>query len=922
MRKIVRNKKAVLFLVLVTIGLTFLLKPLDAQAVSPGAIIPNADTGVGLTNTVTGTNTASPTSPVTNAPTATTPDTAATQAAAATTSDIGPLSQMIGRQTGYVYQAWQSIRVIINILLVIALLLISFSNILHINIDTYTIKKALPNLIIGVILANASFFVIRLFADVASATVQLFLNLAHANNFSSFVKVIVKTVSVTTAGSLVGGGKGALQSFLQVVFGLIVGIGLLWLALLLYIRLVFIYLLTIISPLAFISYGIPGLDKYFRMWWQNFIKWLFMLTALTAMFWLQYVICSAGHTADQVASGTANFSVAQTITCFVIFFLALSIPSKLGGAIMDKSAKAFSKYSGLDYAKKTAGDTAKLYGQKLAWSTPGLSHFMAGSQRRKELLESQIKNRKDKAFSEYDRGILGKGSRTGKKLALEERRAFQQDLDKDRIKNINAANAAKSRSGQKIENNIVGLEKQKEAAEKILNGIRAKVKLDWMIDATAKREAWRGPNAVPGLRNKVGAYFGNIRKDARNEIMMSAFSATEDAETLEKAVGSEEKKAAGSYATKSKVPLQALANFEAKEKLFESIKNSTNPEDIKLANTLKTEMDDIKKGFKKKLDAGDYKGKFVDSGGRDFKTFDEIYKSAWKDEGAIGKAIQARRKVTYAKEMEGIAAIIGDDVKDITTTEYNGRLQQHMQKFKTLEQKQAFIQGNTAKLIELGVEDKDIQGGLELMEMGKQIAKTDRFRRAGVMKSVAQAAQDSGIKGIDALQVEAAMNNNKTVNQMMQFMTQNVGAMAGAYSSRWIDAKGFDQAAFTNAYNQALTAPGGTGGQNAGAGGNQGGQNTPGGQNQNQNQNANPPVTPISYYMANAPQVPGATQQTPATPSAAAPQTNSQATTNPVANFINGNNPPQTQAQQPAPQAADDEDPTEDEEDENYQGGA
>ncbi len=305
-----------------------------------------------------------------------------------------PLGALISEESGFVYQAWRVTRSVINILLIVALFVISFSNITRINIDTYTIKKALPNLIIGIILANASLYIIRFMSDITTVVTYFFVNQVGSTTFADFVgdtaELFGKNAILT-----IGWGVGLLAPLLVLILALITIIGLLWLSFLLYFRLVAIYLLTILSPLAFVSYGIPGLDKYFKQWWQQFTKWLFIVPAMSAVFWLMLVIGNAGGN---------NQSIARLLIMYVLFFTALTLPSKMGGAVIDKASKAFMKYTGAGAAKQGAIETAGRTGQQLALRAPLYGRLKKSMEFAKKAQEQDIKNLQTSAESKAMRG--------------------------------------------------------------------------------------------------------------------------------------------------------------------------------------------------------------------------------------------------------------------------------------------------------------------------------------------------------------------------------------------------------------------------------------------------------------------------------------------------------------------------------------
>lgn len=263
------------------------------------------------------------------------------------------LAERISNPDGFVFQSWVVMRNIINVVLILALIAISFTNIVRINIDTYTVKKALPKLLMGVVLANASLFIIRYLADTVTVVTYFFVEQANflkvaEYTFKDFItdtttKLGLETI-INSTNFLFGAGP-SIAIILILVIGLIIALGILWLAIILYVRLAMVYLLTILSPLVFIGYGIPGIgDKFFRQWWQLFVKWLFMLPAMSAIFWL---ILLVGRTGEG--------SIMQVIIMYVLFFIALSLPMKWGGSVLGKTMDGIKNAGGLAYKASQAG---------------------------------------------------------------------------------------------------------------------------------------------------------------------------------------------------------------------------------------------------------------------------------------------------------------------------------------------------------------------------------------------------------------------------------------------------------------------------------------------------------------------------------------------------------------------------------------
>ncbi|MBI4948419.1 hypothetical protein HY844_02615 [Candidatus Berkelbacteria bacterium] len=375
------------------------------------------------------------------------------------------LAERITDPTGFVAPSWAAIRSSINILLLLALLVISFTNILRINLNSYEVKKALPNLVVGVILANASFLIIRYMADIATVTVYFFVERAGETTLSGFVSRALSGLTDDTIG-VIGtavADTAIVSTIVLFVFTIILVIGLLWLAAILYARLVVIYLLTILAPLAFVSYGIPGFDKYFKQWWQLFIKWMFMLPAMAAIFWIMISV--------DKASTSGEYSLAKTIILFFLLFFAVSLPTKLGGSIAEKVGKGFNKYTGLDAARKGITESTKREGNILLNRTP-YGNLKAFMDKNTALREEKLKAIQQKKVNWAENTFLGKQQAHND----EEIGTLKSDFDK--IKASNMGVYYESKKGKEALKEAVEAEIEKKMAETNRDNLKLQLKID------------------------------------------------------------------------------------------------------------------------------------------------------------------------------------------------------------------------------------------------------------------------------------------------------------------------------------------------------------------------------------------------------------------------------------------------------------
>jgi hypothetical protein len=240
-----------------------------------------------------------------------------------------PIQQVLvqdGEFGHQVRQVWNAFLGFANTVMVIALLVIAFANILHIQLDKYAVKKILPSLIMAIVLANFSFFICRFLIDIANMVLNFVLT---AGGSGTSGKILESINIKTTADPKVGMSNfwGVLWGFLLVHVGRLVGaIFIAILGYLFFIRNWVIYFLVALSPLAFIAMAIPQGQSVFSTWWKQFIQWVFMPVVSAFWLWVGGQFLSAMGT-----SAGATISFAFTIACF---YFAFTTPFKMGGAIM------------------------------------------------------------------------------------------------------------------------------------------------------------------------------------------------------------------------------------------------------------------------------------------------------------------------------------------------------------------------------------------------------------------------------------------------------------------------------------------------------------------------------------------------------------------------------------------------------------
>lgn len=222
-------------------------------------------------------------------------------------------------------EIWSKLMTYVNYLIIAVLIFVAFAQILRININTYGLKKILPALLLAIIAANFSFLFCRLLVDLANVVMSLFIekqidNTTLSANFSGDWSDPSKW-----SPALNNSGVGNILWFMIAQLFVIIGAVLvLILAYLFLIRIWMVYFLVALAPLAFMSIVLPSTKSIFTQWWSNFAKWVFL--PVVSIFWIWL-----GN--QWVGSVHGDFMMSY-VFAGVCYYLAITTPFKMGGAIM------------------------------------------------------------------------------------------------------------------------------------------------------------------------------------------------------------------------------------------------------------------------------------------------------------------------------------------------------------------------------------------------------------------------------------------------------------------------------------------------------------------------------------------------------------------------------------------------------------
>jgi len=194
---------------------------------------------------------------------------------------------------------WPLVRDLCNMFFVVILLLIAFSTILHYK--AYEYKEALPRLILMAIVINFSKTIMGLLIDFGQVLMLTFVNAFQGSMANNLVNAfglteMLKINLATGAQTVIGDGEIFASLFLALVLLVVaIGVMLAFAAVLLY-RILVLWVLVILSPIAFFLSAFEAGEHYAKEFWEKFWSQLTTGAIMAFFMWLALTIISASYT--------------------------------------------------------------------------------------------------------------------------------------------------------------------------------------------------------------------------------------------------------------------------------------------------------------------------------------------------------------------------------------------------------------------------------------------------------------------------------------------------------------------------------------------------------------------------------------------------------------------------------------------------
>ncbi|MFH1171875.1 MAG: hypothetical protein V1778_05060, partial [bacterium] len=202
---------------------------------------------------------------------------------------------------------WRILRDIANMLFILVLLVIAFGTAFRIQQYRYT--ALLRQLIVMAVLINFSNLITALFIDLTQVIMMTFVN-AFADTAAGNLTTALgldKVLAINPAsGEQITGLAIAATLAIGVVMMAAMCIVTILYVIIFLARILFLWILIILSPLAYLFATFPSTKRYWSEWWTKFWQYAAIGPILAFFLWLTLTITAAGNAAMLISIKTGN----------------------------------------------------------------------------------------------------------------------------------------------------------------------------------------------------------------------------------------------------------------------------------------------------------------------------------------------------------------------------------------------------------------------------------------------------------------------------------------------------------------------------------------------------------------------------------------------------------------------------------------
>lgn len=266
---------------------------------------------------------------------------------------------------------WTIIRDLCNMFFILGFIIIAFATILR--VESYSLKSTLPKLIIAAIVINFSRTICGLLIDFSQVITLTFANGIGYPGFFMDSLGINKILTIKNDLNFELESWAILQAlFLALILLIIALFVIVMFVVVLLGRIIMFWILTILSPLAFFAYALPGTKQLFSKWWGEFSKYLIVGPVIAFFTWLSIKISSSigSGKGDNILNIISDDETAREVLVFLNYIASydnimkymISIGLLVGTLKITSSLSVIGGNVGMDLANRSksfVGNMAK-----------------------------------------------------------------------------------------------------------------------------------------------------------------------------------------------------------------------------------------------------------------------------------------------------------------------------------------------------------------------------------------------------------------------------------------------------------------------------------------------------------------------------------------------------------------------------------
>ena len=197
-----------------------------------------------------------------------------------------------------------------NMFFIVFLLIIAFATIL--GLESYNYKRLLWKLVLAALLINFSVVIAGPFIDFANVLTRYFINAMGGSRVGDTIQNSLKMEQLYQVKAGVFNplstkfevmGKMFVAQLANIIFIMIAIVIMFAMAFMFLARIIALWILLILSPIAWIMWVLPATQSVWNKWWSSFFKWVFFAPVATFFIYLA-VISAATINTDFLNSGT------------------------------------------------------------------------------------------------------------------------------------------------------------------------------------------------------------------------------------------------------------------------------------------------------------------------------------------------------------------------------------------------------------------------------------------------------------------------------------------------------------------------------------------------------------------------------------------------------------------------------------------